>query len=178
MPLMSVAMTVLGLVDVQPRHGYDVRRAYDAHFAGERPLKQGQLYATLQRLNRDSLIEPVAVGQEGGPERTVFAVTDGGRAQVVEWLATAEPESPHRQSVVFAKVLLALMSGRSAAQVLDVQRRSHLSVMREWTARRRQAPTAEQAIAADYVLFHLDADLRWLEATAARLDRLALEVAE
>ena len=49
--------------------------------------------------------------------------------------------------------------------------------MRQWTARRREAQSAEGAIAADFVLFHLDADLRWLDATVTRLDRLATELA-
>jgi DNA-binding PadR family transcriptional regulator len=173
---MSVAMTVLGLVEAAPRHGYEVRKVYDAHFAAGRPLKTGQLYATLGRLERDALIVPTGVDQAGGPERTVFTATRTGRDQLEAWLGTAEPEAPYLQSVVFAKVLLALMVGRSAAGVLEVQRAAHLVLMREWTGRRRRAPTTEAAIAADFVLFHLDADLRWLQATAARLDRLAAEV--
>lgn len=174
---MSVAMTVLGLVEVSPRHGYDVRKVYDAHFAGDRPLKTGQLYATLGRLQRDTLIEPVSVDRAAGPDRTVYAATSQGRASVQQWLESPVPDGPYLQSVVFAKVLLALMAGRSGAHVLEVQRKAHLVLMREWTARRREAPTTEAAIAADYVLFHLDADLRWVEATATRLDRLAQEVA-
>ena len=58
-----------------------------------------------------------------------------------------------------------------------MQRSAHLALMRQWTALRREAASTEAAIAADFVLFHLDADLRWLEATGARLDRLAAEVA-
>lgn len=174
---MSVAMTVLGLVEVTPRHGYEVRKVYDAHFGGERPLKTGQLYATLGRLERDALIEPLGVDRAAGPDRTVFAATDAGRQSVQRWLAAPEPDLPYLQSVVFAKVLLALMSGRSASQVLDVQRAAHLTLMRQWTARRREAQSAEGAIAADFVLFHLDADLRWLDATVTRLDRLATELA-
>jgi hypothetical protein len=69
------------------------------------------------------------------------------------------------------------MAQRSAHAVVEVQRRSHLALMRQWTAARREAPTTESAIGADFVVFHLDADLRWLEATAARIDRLAQEVA-
>ena len=92
-------------------------------------------------------------------------------------MATAEPDAPYLQSVVFAKVVLALMAWRSAHAVLDVQRRSHLALMRQWTVTRRDAGTAEAAIGADFVLFDLDADLRWLEATASRVDQLAREVA-
>ena len=171
-------MTVLGLVETEPRHGYEVKKVYDAHFSGgERPLKVGQLHATLSRLERDALIVSTGVDRDAGPDRTVYAATDAGRARVEDWLATAEPDAPYLQSVVFAKVLLALMAGRAAEQVLAVQRSAHLALMRLWTSRRREAASTEAAIAADFVLFHLDADLRWLEATGARLDRLAAEVA-
>lgn len=170
-------MTVLSLVEIVPRHGYEVRKVFDAHFAGAHPLKTGQLYATLGRLERDALIETVGVDRGAGPERTIYAATDAGRRTVVDWLAAPEPDAPYLQSVVFAKVVLALMAQRSAHAVVEVQRRSHLALMRQWTAARREAPTTESAIGADFVLFHLDADLRWLEATAARIDRLAQEVA-
>ncbi len=169
-------MTLLGLVDARPRHGYEVKKVYDAHFGGERPLRVGQLYSTLGRLERDALIVPAAVGQDAGPERTVYAATDQGHSRVDGWLGEAEPDAPYLQSVVFAKVLVALMSGRAAAHVLDVQRAAHRALMRQWTIRRREAPSTEAAIAADFVLFHLDADLRWLDATTARLGRLAAEL--
>ena len=175
---MSVPMTLLGLVDAVPRHGYEVKKVYDAHFGGERPLKVGQLYSTLGRLERDALIAPAGVGQDGGPERTVYAATVAGRGRVESWLATAEPDAPYLQSVVFAKVLLALMSGRAADRVLEVQRAAHLVLMRRWTVRRREASSTEAMLGADFVLFHLDADLRWLNATAARLGRLAMELGQ
>ena len=170
-------MTLLGLVDARPRHGYEVKKVYDAHFGGERPLRVGQLYSTLGRLERDELIVPAEVGQDAGPERTVYAATIQGHARVDGWLGEAEPDAAYLQSVVFAKVLVALMSGRAADRVLDLQRAAHLALMRTWTARRREASSTEATIAADFVLFHLDADLRWLDATAARLDRLTAEVA-
>lgn len=176
MCVMSVPMTLLGLVDARPRHGYEVKKVYDAHFSGDRPLRVGQLYSTLGRLERDALIAPAVVDQDAGPERTVYAATAQGHTRVEGWLDEAEPDAPYLQSVVFAKVLVALMSGRAAEQVLAVQGAAHRALMRQWTTRRREASSTEATLAADFVLFHLDADLRWLDATASRLDRLAAEV--
>jgi hypothetical protein len=85
-----------------------------------------------------------------------------------------EPE-PHLQTVLFSKVVLALMLGRPAENYLDLQRAAHLDRMRQLT-RLRQTGTVVDALLADHGLFHLEADLRWIDLTAARLSVLAQEV--
>jgi hypothetical protein len=46
--------------------------------------------------------------------------------------------------------------------------------MRELTALRK-SDRLSKALLADYGVFHLDADLRWMELTSARLDQLKKE---
>jgi hypothetical protein len=77
--------------------------------------------------------------------------------------------------VLFAKVVLALSSGRPAADYLNAQRAAHMVRMRELTTKRRAGGLTESLVA-DYGLFHLEADLRWIDLTAARLDDLAKEI--
>jgi hypothetical protein len=77
--------------------------------------------------------------------------------------------------MLFVKVVLALMSGRSAERYLDAQRGAHLQRMRELTKVKRSGDTVD-ALLADHGLFHLEADLRWIDLTAARLSKLAEEV--
>jgi hypothetical protein len=72
-------------------------------------------------------------------------------------------------------VVLALLTGRGPEPILDGQRAEHLRLMRELTRRKSGGDLADQLIC-DHALFHLEADLRWLELTAARLDGLAAEV--
>ena len=79
--------------------------------------------------------------------------------------------------MLFTKVVIALLSGRDADRYLDAQRAAHLARMRELTARRRAGGLAD-ALVTDYALFHLEADLRWIELTASRLDQLAEEVVD
>ena len=86
-----------------------------------------------------------------------------------------EPPEPHLQTVLFVKVVLALMLDRPAEEYLDRQRAAHLQRMRELTDIKRMGGTVD-ALLADHALFHLEADLRWIELTAARLDALAGEV--
>jgi DNA-binding PadR family transcriptional regulator len=111
----------------------------------------------------------------GGPERKRYAITEAGVADVDRWLAEPEPPEPYLQSTLYAKVALALMSARPAHAILDTQRAEHLRVMRELTRRKASGDIADQLVC-DHALFHLEADLRWLELTAARLDALAAEV--
>jgi hypothetical protein len=96
-------------------------------------------------------------------------------AELERWLREPEPPDPHLQSVLFTKVVLALLSGRPAADVLDTQRSAHLETMRELTRRKVSGHPAD-ALVADYALFHLEADLKWIELAGARLERLRKEI--
>lgn len=169
---MSIGHTLLGLLESGPRHGYDLKRAFDEHFGHDRPLHYGQVYSTMSRLLKNGLVEVDAVEAGAGPERKRYAITDDGVADVAQWLARPEKPEPYLQSTLYTKVVLALMTERNAAELLDTQRAEHLRLMRGLTERKRGGDLADQLIC-DHALFHLEADLRWLELTAARLDRLA-----
>ncbi|MEV7421012.1 MULTISPECIES: PadR family transcriptional regulator [unclassified Streptomyces] len=172
---MSIGHTLLGLLESGPRHGYDLKRAFDDQFGHDRPLHYGQVYSTMSRLLRNGLVVVDGVESGGGPERKRYAITDAGITDVEQWLAQPESPDSYLQSTLYTKVVIALLTGRGAAELLDTQRTEHLRRMRELTARKRGGDLADQLIC-DHALFHLEADLRWLELTAARLDRLAAEV--
>ncbi|WP_104481912.1 PadR family transcriptional regulator [Actinokineospora auranticolor] len=168
---MSIGHALLGLLETGPRHGYDLKRVYDERFGQDRPLAYGQVYSTLSRLLRNGLVEESGVEPGGGPERKRYAITDAGVTDVSEWLVTPESPQTYLQSAMYTKVVLALMSGRDANEVLDAQRTAHLKSMRELTSRKQGGDLTDQLIC-DHALFHLEADLRWLELTAARLSEL------
>ena len=173
---MSVGQTFLGLLEAQPRHGYDLKRIYDERFGRDRPLQYGQVYSTLARLLKRGFVAVDGVEPGGGPERKRYAITGDGVADVDRWLATPEAPEAYLKSTLYAKVVLALLTGRPAAELLDAQRARHLEAMRELTRRKQGGDLADQLIC-DHALFHLEADLRWLELTAARLDGLRGAVA-
>ena len=172
---MSIGHTLLGLLEREPRHGYDLKRAYDERFGQDRPLHYGQVYSTLSRLLRDGLVEVTGVEAGGGPDRKRYAITSAGVTDVEGWLSTPERPEPYLQNTLYTKVVLALLSGRDAQDVLDTQRAAHLATMRALTRRKAAGDLADQLIC-DHALFHLEADLRWLELTAARLGPLAERV--
>ena len=127
---MSVPLTLLGLLERGPSHGYDLKRDYDAYFGRGRPLRYSQVYATLSRLARDGKAMPGPVEQGAGPERRRYVITEAGIAEVQRWLAEPAPPEPDLQSELFAKVVLALMLGRPADKYLDAQRAAVWSIHR------------------------------------------------
>ncbi|RKN46995.1 PadR family transcriptional regulator [Streptomyces hoynatensis] len=172
---MSISHTLLGLLQAGPRHGYDLKRAFDAHFGQDRPLHYGQVYSTMSRLLKNGLVEVEGREPGGGPERKRYAITDAGVTDLDDWLGRPEKPEPYLQSVLYAKVVISLLTGRDASALLDTQRAEHLRLMRELTRRKIGGDLADQLVC-DHALFHLEADLRWLELTTARLDRLASEI--
>jgi DNA-binding PadR family transcriptional regulator len=172
---MSVPLTLLGLLERQPSHGYDLKRDYDAFFGRGKPLPFGQVYSTLSRLARDGKVVMSEVGPGEGPDRKQYVITERGATEVDTWLTEPVEPEPHLQTVLFAKVVLALMLQRPAEHYLDMQRSAHLQRMRELTEIKRTGGLVD-GLLADHGLFHLEADLRWIDLTAARLDALAKEV--
>jgi DNA-binding PadR family transcriptional regulator len=171
---MSTAYPLLGLLQQKPRYGYDLKKTYDAVFGQEKPLAFGQVYDTLRRMLRDRQITEESIEQQGGPVRKRYAITPTGRSELEEWLGKPEP-TPGMQTVLFVKVATAILLDKSPEVFLDAQRKAHLQKMRELTRLRREG-NLSQALRADYALFHLEADLRWIDVTVARINELAKEI--
>jgi DNA-binding PadR family transcriptional regulator len=169
---MTVPLTLLGLLEREPSHGYDLKRDYDVFFGRGKPLPFGQVYSTLSRLARDGKVVMGEAEPGAGPDRKRYVITEDGATEVRAWLSEPVAPEPHLQTVLFAKVVQALRLDRSAEGYLDTQRAAHLQRMRELTELRRSGGVVD-ALLADHGLFHLEADLRWIDLTAARLGALA-----
>ena len=166
---------MLGLLRQEPRHGYDLKRLVDRYFAPEHPVAFAQIYATLERLEKRGRVRIASVERVEGPDRRRYAITDAGVEELERWLTEPLEPEPHLQAALFTKVVLAILAGRPVDPIVDAERHAHLERMRELTAIRRAA-TMPVALLADYALFHLEADLRWLDLTAARVDDLRQDV--
>jgi DNA-binding PadR family transcriptional regulator len=169
------SQVILGLVDEEPSHGYGLKRRHDHHFRRAKPLHVAQIYSTLGRLERDGLVRLASVEHDAGPDRKVYAITDAGRSAFEAWLGTPETPAPHLQPVLYSKVVVALLTRRDPAPFLDAQRGMHLQRMRELTAMKRSGDLSDKLLA-DYALFHLEADLRWIDLASDRVEALADEV--
>lgn len=175
---MSVSYALLGLLERrpdQPTHGYELKRQYDHFFGHDKPLPYGQVYSTLARLARDGRVLEMGSAPGEGPERRLYAISEQGDQEFAAWLASPVPPEPQLQSVLAMKMTLALLLNRPADAYLDAQRHAHLERMRELTNLRRSASLVDQLLI-DHALFHLEADLRWIDLTTSRLDQIAKEL--
>jgi DNA-binding PadR family transcriptional regulator len=171
----SVPFALLGLIERKPCYGYELKQAYERLFADTRPIRVGQLYATLQRLERDGTI--VLDGEEpgdAGPDRKRFSITEEGRGELDAWLKAPEAPETFLQTTLFTKVVLAQLSARPAVELLDAQRALHLERMRE-LARIKRAGSAIDALLADHALLHLEADIKWIDIAEQRLASLGAD---
>jgi DNA-binding PadR family transcriptional regulator len=172
---MSTAELHLAVLAVGPRHGYEVKKEQDAWFPETRHVAYGQVYATLGRLVRDGFAEVVETRREGGPERTVYAVTDAGRDRLRRWLAEPAPPAGAGGEEVVRKVVVALRvvaesDGVAAAlEVVVRQRKSYLRRMR--SLHDASGDEVAERLARRHAVLHLDADLRWLDEVVDVLGR-------
>ncbi len=176
---MSTGHLILGLLSRGKQHGYELKKAHDDRFPSTKPLAFGQVYATLERLHRQGLVEPVAVQRVDGPDRTVYEVTDVGRAALQAWLDEIEEPFAFVANPLSTKVTIAILatSEGQATEYLHRQRAAHLDRMRHFTTvKANPTSSLDEVLSADYAISHLDADLRWMETALHRITALTKEI--
>jgi DNA-binding PadR family transcriptional regulator len=173
---MSVRHALLALLSEGPKYGLQLREEFEARTGEIWPLNVGQVYTTLQRLERDGLVESDGDGREG-PQKG-FRITGAGTEELTEWLRTpSDMSSPPRDELVM-KVLVALrVPGTNVGEVIQVHRRYLVELMQQWT--RIKETEAEDdmnlALVVDAELFRLDAVVRWLDTADGRIKRAATD---
>ena len=172
---MSVRHALLALLSEGPKYGLQLREEFEARTGEVWPLNVGQVYTTLQRLERDGLVE--SEGTDEGPQKA-FQITDDGVAELAGWLSTPpDLSSPPRDELVM-KVLVAIrLPGTDVHAVIQEHRRYLVQLMQAWT--RIKEGGAEDdlnlALAVDAELFRLDSVVRWLDSVEARIKRAGIE---
>lgn len=174
---MSVRHALLAFLSEGPKYGLQLRQEFEERTGEVWPLNVGQVYTTLQRLERDALIESDDRGEEAGPQK-VFHITKAGRKELDTWLSTPpDTTEPPRDELVI-KVLAALrVPGASVHDVIQVHRRYLVELMQQWTRLKEDEAAFDLtfALVVDAELFRLDSVVRWLDTADGRLKRAALE---
>ena len=129
---MSVRHALLALLSEGPKYGLQLRQEFEARTGEVWPLNVGQVYTTLQRLERDGLVESDDATEEG-PRRGSTS-RPRARHELGEWLRTPpDYSSPPRDELVI-KVLVALgLPGVDVHEVVQVHRRYLVELMQQWT---------------------------------------------
>jgi DNA-binding PadR family transcriptional regulator len=172
---MSVRHALLALLSEGPKYGLQLREEFEARTGEVWPLNVGQVYTTLQRLERDELVE--SEDADEGPQKA-FQITERGTAELAHWLRTPpDLSSPPRDELVM-KVLVAIrLPDTDVHEVVQEHRRYLVQLMQQWTRIKEGGAEGDLslALAVDAELFRLDSVVRWLDAVDARLKRAAAD---
>jgi DNA-binding PadR family transcriptional regulator len=171
---MSVPHALLALLSAGPKYGQRLQNEFEARTGNVWPLNVGQVYTTLQRLERDGLIESDGDGERA---RKQYKIAPAGRQELADWLRTPPELVPPPRDELVIKVLVALqVPGTDVHEILQVHRRHVVEVMQRYT-RVKAAATEDDvplALVADAELFRLEAIVRWLDAADVRLRQTPL----
>ena len=169
---MSVRHALLALLTEGPKYGLQLRQEFEARTGEVWPLNVGQVYTTLQRLERDGFVE--SDDENEGPTKG-FRITEAGQIELIAWLRTpADTDVPPRDELVI-KVLVALgVPDVDVGDLLQIHRRHVVETMQRYTGIKREAAEGDVGLAlvVDAELFRLEAVARWLDAADVRLRRL------
>jgi DNA-binding PadR family transcriptional regulator len=167
----SVRHAMLALLSEGPKYGLQLREEFEARTGEVWPLNVGQVYTTLQRLERDGLV--ASEGDDEGPQKS-YKIMPGGADELSAWLRTPpDLSSPPRDELVM-KVLIALhVRNASVPEIIQAHRRYLVQLMQRWTHIKEEGDPADLnlALAVDAELFRLDSVVRWLDAADARIKR-------
>jgi DNA-binding PadR family transcriptional regulator len=173
---MSFRHALLALLSEGPKYGLQLRQEFEARTGEVWPLNVGQVYTTLQRLERDGLVESEDTGDDG-PQKG-FRITADGEAELASWLRTPPDLSlPPRDELVI-KLLVALrVPGVDVHDLIQIHRRYLVELMQQWTRLKEDEAEFDLgfALAVDAELFRLDSVVRWLDTAEGRLRRAELE---
>ena len=169
---MSVPHALLALLSEGPKYGLRLQNEFESRTGEVWPLNVGQVYTTLQRLERDGL---VASDADGGRPQKRYRITSAGAQELADWLRTPPGLVPPPRDELVIKVLVALqVPGIDVQEILQVHRRHVIEVMQRYTRIKAAAGEDDVALALvdDAELFRLEAIVRWLDAADVRLKQL------
>ncbi|OLC15703.1 MAG: PadR family transcriptional regulator [Chloroflexi bacterium] len=162
---MSLKYGLLGLLVEEPLHGYEVKNRFEAMLGGTWEVNIGQVYTTLQRLERDGLVRPA--GERGDRGKLLYEISDSGRKALNEWLAQPESGPQELREDIYVKLLLAArLANGDLGPLLSRQKRAYLQRLRDLNqleARAKKDGRTDLARLVRGALLHTEADIKWID---------------
>lgn len=170
---MSVRQSLLAILDQGPCYGYQLRHEFDRRTGSTWPLNVGQIYNTLERLERDGLVERGEADDQG---HVFWSITPLGRAEVVAWLSSpVERASGTRDELAIKLAVAATLPGVDVSAVIQTQRRASLAQLQDLNRAKYSGANPESpeelawSLVIDSMIFATEAEVRWLDHSEQRL---------
>ncbi|MEU4238548.1 PadR family transcriptional regulator [Actinoplanes sp. NPDC026619] len=173
---MSIRHAMLALLSEGPKYGLQLREEFEARTGEVWPLNVGQVYTTLQRLERDHLVESDDEA-DPGPQKS-FRITAGGAEELAGWLHTPpDLASPPRDELIIKILVAVRLPGADVHEIIQTHRRHLVELMQQWTRLKDEEGDLDLGLAlvVDAELYRLDSVVRWLDTADGRLKRAAAE---
>ena len=160
---MSIRQSLLALLSERPRHGYELKSEFDRRTGNSWPLNIGQVYTTLERLERDGL---VVRGAEDADGRVQYDITETGRTEVADWFANpVVMNNPPRNELAIKIAIAVTMTGVDIQALVQTQRRASVQALQNYTKARRDADPDDLAwhLVIESLIHQTEAEVRWLD---------------
>jgi len=178
---MAVREGLLALLEAGPRHGYQLKTEFEGATGGIWPLNVGQVYTTLDRLERDGLVTVEITGEADQSSTKIYAMTASGREALGQWWSAVPSSDPPPRDELMLKVLMAIEWGPEHALPVITHHRTALTSLLQQRRRANRSigsasgdydsvETIAQRLVDDALIVRAEADLRWLDLCESRIE--------
>jgi DNA-binding PadR family transcriptional regulator len=174
---MSVKFAMLGILAEKNLHGYELKSSFDEKVGEFWSLNYGQIYSTLDRLEKEDLVTHDLQAQDRRPDKKIYSITGKGRTELEEWLSTPVNRVRALRDEFFIK--LVFMDREDPGPILELiekQKALYLKQMNKLTNQKvslkkksENADTLTAELLMDAGLFHAEADIKWLTLCASKI---------
>ncbi|MFF8957777.1 PadR family transcriptional regulator [Streptomyces sp. NPDC014894] len=179
---MSIRHGLLALLEQGPRYGSQLRTDFESRTGATWPLNVGQVYTTLNRLERDGMVAQSGEDEAG---HALYAITDPGRAELLSWFESpVDRNSPPRDELAIKLAMAVGTAGVDIRAVIQSQRHHTVKAMQDYTRLKVQALASIESgdsrrdnvawlLVLEQLIFQTEAEARWLDHCEVRLLRLS-----
>lgn len=174
---MSVKHAILGILKEASRHGYELKSIFDERIGNFWNLNYGQIYTTLDRLDKEGLISGTEEEQNTRPDKKVYDISPKGIQELERWLQEPATKPRALRDELFIKlVFISRENPELALRLLERQTQIYMEQMRELTETKYRltkeginSDNIMTDLLTDAALFHAEADVRWLSHVEAKI---------
>lgn len=173
MTRLSPKYVLLGLLAVEPAHGYQLLEHFrnPDHLGNIWHLSTSQLYALLKQLEDAGLINGQPRESVDAPPRIEYQITPAGRLKLADWLHTARPSASLKRirTEFLSRLYVAERLGLSCQPIIERQRASCAQHMAALQERRAGLPPGVGYMAVDLIIAEMDVVITWIDRCASHM---------